>query len=358
MALLFTESFDGFGTIAGDGAARLVNAGKWTSYAVADISLLAAAARTGGAGLRFLNTQGRMIHKGLTPATPSEGVVGWAFRGTGLSIDYFSIFNVWSPYVESVPHLRVYTRTDGSIHVWRRDNTYGTLVGNSAAGVISNNAWAYLEMKFLIHGTTGTCTFKVNNTTVFNVTGANTAYGAGLNWTGIRLADMGGVVGVNNDYDDIYACDTSGTINNTFLGPIRVGGRFMSTGNGANTGFTPNAGTDRGANVRDAGAGGHDSDTTYNSTTTVGNKDTYVVPASALSGDVLAVQSTIIVRSDGSGGETVCPVYRIAGTDYDGANKTVGNSYLALSEIKELSPATGAPWTLTELQQLGLKLVA
>jgi hypothetical protein len=102
-------------------------------------------------------------------------------------------------------------------------------------------------------------------------------------------------------YDDFYVCDTSGSApRNTFLGPVtKVETLYPQTDGvaaGSNAGLTPSTGTDHGALVDETPP----NQTDYNSSATVGAKDTYNYPSMALTGVILGIQTNLYCqKSDG-----------------------------------------------------------
>ncbi len=106
--------------------------------------------------------------------------------------------------------------------------TRGTTIeiGVSSEDVLSANTWHYIELAVKVNPTTGTVDVKVDDVSVLSLSGVNTQ---GLS----NYGEIGGFqflspAGTNSDYeenwllDDIYILDSTGSVNNTFLGPIRV----------------------------------------------------------------------------------------------------------------------------------------
>lgn len=156
-----------------------------------------------------------------------------------------------------------------------------------------------------------------------------------------------GVTGSNDCHedfyiDDLYVCDGQGTANNGFLGDCRVDS-YLPTADGANTGLTPSSGTTHFSLVDDATP---NDDTDYNESATVAAKDTYgfadIVhnPAS-----VFGVQVNLNVKKDDAGFRQVKEVVHSGGTDFPGTAQALSTSYAYKSAIREVDPATGAPWT-------------
>ncbi len=229
----------------------------------------------------------------------------------------------------------------------------GTLLGTSSAAM-SFGIQQFVEAKFKIHSSTGTVEVRINRATVLSLTGQNTQLSGTAQWNAVRMscgAPTGGRVCI---FDDTYILDGTGS-KNTFLGPVRAVALFP-TGAGASTDFTPSAGS----NWQNVDEASQDGDTTYNTATTPGDHDTYQMGNLGITGDIIAVQTNMIVRSDAAGAETVAPMLRVNGTDYQGATVGVSTSYVDKREVFEVSPDTGVDWTVSEVDgtEPGMKLVS
>lgn len=247
-------------------------------------------------------------------------------------------------------------KTDGAIEA-RRGTSGGTLLGTSAStGIISAGAYAYVELKALISTTVGTVEVKVNGTTVLTLTGQNNANNGTNDWTAVKLLGNASIASI--DYDDFYVLDGTGSAPlNTFLGDVRVDAR-MPTADGATTQWTPATGTDNYAMVDEIPP---DGDTTYNSTTTVDNIDTFTVQdAPVVGATILAVQQCTYVKKSDSGTTTVAAVVRSGGTDYvqDNVNPTTSYAF-AVQPLPE-DPDTSAAWVEADFNaaEFGYKRVA
>jgi len=110
-----------------------------------------------------------------------------------------------------------------------------------------------------------------------------------------------------------------------------------------------------------AGTGSHyeqvddwptDGATTYlASTGSVGDKESFTVDGSALSGTINAV-CPIGATAAISGSAGVRFFFRIGGADYEVANLSGGSYTLAKGFFQSVSPDTGVAWTLSEVQNL------
>jgi len=344
MALLFFDGFDHVGT---------TNAVLVTKYLSANAGTVATAntPRTGTQVLEFTVSTQDVITKVL----PVSGgfVVGVALYST-------SVWNAAQDLIQiregSTVHLAL--GSDGTSNqkfVVRR----GSTVLATGTTVLTLNAWYYIEFKGTIDDVTGTYSVRIDGVTeaALTASGVDTRnVGTGV-WDRVRLAPMGGGA---HRLDDFYVCDQSGAApRNTFLGPIKVETLYPQTdavAAGSNAGLTPSTGTDHGALVDETAP----NTTDYNSSATVGLKDTYNYPSPALTGSILGIQTNLYVAKSDTNARQVCAVVRAGGVDYDGASVAPSTAFSYFSEVRQQNPNTSADWTATDITNLqaGMKVTA
>jgi hypothetical protein len=245
-------------------------------------------------------------------------------------------------------------RSDGSGHF--RVTRNGTTLATSANS-FSLDTWHYVELKATIHPSAGVIELHVNGATWIASTGSlNTRNTANSYANGIGICNPNNLQVV---FDDIYACDNTGSVNTGFLGPITVG-VVLPVGAGAHTDWTPNGSTNFGS-VNDVPT--PDGDVTFNQSSTPNQIDTFqmsVLPEA--SGSIFAVQHCIYARQDAGAARTFAPLIRDGAgpTDYPGTTVALGSSYQEFLEIHETDPDTGAAWTLAGLTaaQFGYKEIS
>lgn len=338
MAVLFSDSFDHYAT------AEITQ--KWTSTSGATIT---ANGRNGTSALRINGAGGTgRVTKTVAPVSTTAGGVGFAYNINTLH-DQSSNQYLVGIEESGTLHLGVQLLVSGLLAVYRGT----TLLGTSSSG-LSAGSFYYIEFKFAIHDSTGTVDLKLNGTSVLSLTGQDTRNGGTGVWNVVAL-ELGVNLGYDADYDDLVVWDTSGSVNNDFLGPIRIKAIYPD-GAGNTTNFTPSAGS----NFQNVDEASTDGDTTYNSEGTPGEFDLYTYGAVGVAGTVRFVQVNPMVRSDGAGSETVRPKIRIGSTNYDGTTVGVSTSYLDKLEVFNVSPATSTAWTVAEIDgaEFGEELVS
>jgi len=157
------------------------------------------------------------------------------------------------------------TISSGHLIFWR--GTTATVLGTGTA-TISTSADNYIEAK-IPFGNSVNVEIRVNGVTDISLTGVDTTNTANQNWQ--YFAQAGTPGGSLVLYDYIYLLDNSGSAPfNDFLGIVRVETLFPTSANGTPQ-WTPNTST----NVSRVQETAVDSDTSYNSSLTAGNIDTF-----------------------------------------------------------------------------------
>jgi hypothetical protein len=224
-----------------------------------------------------------------------------------------------------------------------------TLLAESADNVYPLRSWHYLEVKVVL-GAPGSFEVRINGRTVLSGSGRTTSTANNYaNWVGLR--------GQAQDYiDDLYICDNTGTQNADFLGDVKVV-TILPNADGSNTGWTPSSGTAHYAVVDEAPA---NDDTDYLYTSTVGATDTENFQDVSLTGSILGVLQLACLRKDDAGSREAALICRSGGSDYEGPQVALGNSYTYLKQLRESDPATGVAWTVTGLNaaQFGVRMRA
>lgn len=232
-------------------------------------------------------------------------------------------------------------------------NGSGTVIATGST-VISQLVWFFVELKVFVNGASGTCEVHLNGvssvpeiaSTVGNFGSTNIDT---IGYTIPTSSATGGLV------DDIYVVDTTGAVNNTFLGDVQVEWK-PPDGDGAHTAWTPTGGGAHYTQVADATP---DDDTTYVSDATVGDIDTYTMTDVDGGSTVYFVQKVMYARKDDAGARQLAAVTRQAGTDHVGATKTMSATYAFYTEIDDTDGA-GSAWTAATLNadEFGVKVIA
>ena len=345
MALLFCDSFDHVSTytqvVAKWGGGNVAfnpstNYGRW-------------------------GTQGMIISNGrylqLIPAivgTQTTGIFGGAFTAT----------NWWGYFLQLYDatggdhQVNFYLAGDGSLIVYRgRGNTQ---LYRTAAGLFALNQQFYLEVKVTIDNSAGVVQVWKDNVQIVNLSSQDTQNTANASFNTIYLGDIGGALTEYLYVDDVVLLNTSGSApTNNRLGDVRVECLFPN-GNG-NTSQLVGQDADSTNNYLNVDeTGDYDGDTTYNESSTVGNKDTYTYTnLTSTSGTVAGVQVIPVAKKTDAGTRTIASVARLSATEVDSADKPLSASYSYLPDIRETKPGSGA-WAISDVNsaEFGVKVTA
>jgi 3D (Asp-Asp-Asp) domain-containing protein len=216
----------------------------------------------------------------------------------------------------------------------KRGGRDGTTLASTDPGVVPLTSWFYVEFDGTVHDTAGASEVRFNGSELedLTLTGQDTKPGSDVGVDRIRFFGRGTIC-----FTDIWVDDAD------FHGDCIVD-TLMPTGAGANTDWTPSAGANY-ENVDDSN--GVDSDSTYNSSSTEGDIDTFAFgnlvsrPTSA----ILAVAVNLALRKDDATTRVVKPVLRIGSTNYVPATGiALVSAYAVGQRIWELNPAGSEIW--------------
>lgn len=210
-------------------------------------------------------------------------------------------------------------------------------------------AWIHLAVRIYYHASAGTIDIWFDEANVLSLSGLN---------TGAAPSSVAMSASVGNQFS---VCDLVIQASNTST-DLPVGDRAVSlllpTGAGNYAQF---ALTGAATNWQAVSEVPPDNDTSYVSSSTAGQRDSYAMadlPANTLS--VAAVVAKLRARKTDAGSRTLNPAFRIAGTDYDGTAQTLGTSYLQQYQVYNTNPATSAAWTPSDVNgaEFGEKLAS
>lgn len=324
MALLFMDGFD-----AGDFAI------KWSSVLGCQNST---STRFGtGRSLQAV-TSSHSVSKTFPAA--AQVYVGFAFS-----------YNVTQGTVSSSPAISLYGDNNATQHLNISLGSGGvavyrgtTLLASSALTEPILPTWHYVEVAATIADTGGTCVVRVNGTELINFTGDTKNGGTNNTTDTIRFIRSS----QQTFWDDVYVCDNTGTMNNGFLGDVRVQ-TLSPSGAGSSTQFAPTGSANNWDNVDEAPY----STTDYNSSATTGQRDLYTLTdLAATTASVKAIQNNLIARKTDSGTRVLKTAVKSGGTVYTSTGVNLSATDLTVSTIRETDPATSAAWTVSGVNAL------
>lgn len=251
--------------------------------------------------------------------------------------------------------------------LFRGGNTItGTLCGQTITGTLTsyaNSTWFNLEIRIKIHATTGVITIKKDGLTDVDLQNVNTTQSAvntgvgGFNFTRSSVFAT-----TTLSIDDIMIVDTSGSVNNTWIGDIRILG-LMPNGNGNYSEMLGSDGnqTDNYLLVDENPYSGSD----YVEADTAGERDTYLLTDLTLPSGwtPLAVRQSAVAHETVATGTSLLEMgFRIDSTDYWDSAKQMLMTTTAThynGSIYELNPDTGLAWTDADIDgmEIGVRKI-
>lgn len=347
---------------------------KWTSFTkglgsgLSTLNITASAARNGAQGARIhpeglrgsLTECEATLRRTLSPGDPTTFVQGFAFRA---DIPFIDSIGIAACQDHGSVQCQLVLNSDGTLSVARSSSrSFATgkpltnVLGTTSAAILYGSTFFHIKWKVVISDSVGTVDVWINGINVLSLTGKDTKATSNTSWNesvlGQIFVPQVGTAGMNNnsnsvnwDYDDFTTWDAN------YTGYDLIGQAcHAEAGNGANTDFTPSTGSDHGALVDEATDA--DDDSTYNSSSVVGDIDTYTIEDVPTTAIIRAVQSVDVTRKTDPGDRTIANVFRIGGIDYVGSDLAPSETYFHLLTPYSLSPATGVEFTAAEFNAM------
>lgn len=332
MALLFCDSFDHY-----------LNADilkKWTTLVNTPSIAIGATQPPGGGNVLAATVNANQSATKNIPATATLIMGVWVYFTTLPSGIIMGFYDGGS--------AQVTVQGDGAGHL--KLNAAAQL-GSTSTATIVINTWYHLELKVAISDAAGTYELRLSGVAIVGPgTGADTKQTANASADSIRL---GGAV--NAYFKHVYVLDTTGAVANDFIGQALVKAlRPVAAGNYSQ--WTPSAGNNLGT-VDDMFG---DSDMSFNMSSGSDSIDTFgVEDVGIASGTIFGIQHVFMAKQDGGSARQVAALQRSSGSDFVGVTKNMAASWLFYLDPYSINPATGAGYTLSEINALeaGYKLI-
>lgn len=290
----------------------------------------------GGVGQAVRLYSGRACSRAVA-GNPATVVCGFAFK-------YLAGGNtpIFRALDGSTVHFQLYFNyATGVLGAYRNTTLLGETVPGAAGAATTD--FIYIELRVTVDDVAGSVVVRVNGAEVLALSGIDTRNGASAQITTVQI--WGGQDAV---FDDFYLCDTTGALNNDFLGDVKVVTLYPN-GAGDSTDFTPLSGANY-ENVDEAIA---DGDTTYVQSSTVGHKDFYSFEGLSYTPEAIhGVQAVTVVRKDDAGTREVRVVTKSGATTTPGAAHALGTSYGVAMDLLELNPNDAGAWSRSDIDAL------
>jgi len=231
-------------------------------------------------------------------------------------------------------------------------------LANSIEG-LADDAWAYVEIGWTLHKTSGTVIVRKNGTIILSYAGPvwPDMYpfpDPVATWTSIKV--LGAQSQVTPVLDirmcDVYLCDLTGPLHDDFLGDLIVA-YVTPRAIGTYSEWTPIGEANNWQCQDDVPP---NDETDYVTARVVGKRDSY--PFQALAGEPIGMQLCTYCRTEVSGMAAFVPTARVGGVDYEYATFGIGDTaYTYYLQPIDSNPATpGVEWTkaIVDASEFGL----
>lgn len=251
-------------------------------------------------------------------------------------------------------NMAIAVEANGAISA-RRQSYAGTLLGSSAPGIFTAGSWHHIEVYAGFSNTVGFVQVRFNGVEILNLTNIDNVYTGAEYTTSIMfsLRSQGGSGSPTGGIDDLYIWDTAGTQNNTFLGDRKVTTLNLTDNTAVSEwGYTGAASPVQCIN------GLNDGDSSYiyaGSSTPVTSEFDFANPDASIG--LIAGAQVVSVARKIEAGTVVYEQNLISGSSSTtGTGHSIGDNYGYYSDIFEINPATGMPWTTSALSNARLRL--
>lgn len=234
--------------------------------------------------------------------------------------------------------------TAGAIEL-RNGTVTGTVLAQSADGVISAGTYLHVEARFTINDTTGDIEVRVNGVTVLTANGLDTKATANAGCNQVVIGRVSAPDSAVVDVSDFMWWDTTNTDgagNNTFLGEVQWIAK-LPTADTATTDWVRNTGSNDFDMIKDATP---DDDTTYISAANV--SDASIFAQADLPGtvsEVIAVLHRTLSRKTDPGISSLKQSAVSGVSVADGATYALSETWTYYTDAFGVDPATGVRWT-------------
>lgn len=332
MALLWCDGFDDIATATSQDASMHM-AARYTVLGYDGTSasrIYSSTARLNGYSIR--SDEATSIVRNDLPITTDTLIIGFGFQTELSTTTWKTFLSLYDGETLGVnfKHMTMI----GEIAAYRG----ATLLGITSGARIREDAWYWVEVKVKCNDTTGTVEIRVGGAPVLTLTGIDTKAGSHTlhNSVALLLED--------HRVDDLYIADTTGSLNNDFLGGCAVVHLFP-TGDAGTNQWTLSAGSDHYALVDEVV---QDADTTYVSSATTGQTDMWTYGDLSGVDSVLGLNVFTVCRNTDNTALSLKSVIDSTGDTVESTALAVWNvEYATIYQISETDPDTSAAWTDT-----------
>lgn len=285
------------------------------------------------------------------PVPASETLFTHVALSRGIRSGIFLVFRGGTAAV----NVCIAVGSDGSVIAYRGTTT---IIGQSVGGVVPAGYTSF-QVKVVISDTVGSIEVRLNGSTtpVLNLTNVDTrdsTTAPTVNEVRLGVGAVSSMFGADVFLDDLVIWDTTGTVNNDWLGDLRVDS-YMPNGDGDTVTMTPSTGTTHYTLVDEVPA----SATDYVIGDAAGEKDLFAMGNMSHTPTVVhaVIPVAHMLKTDAGLRETTL-VVKSGGIEYDGPSIALSTTGVKYGRIVERNPNGDVAWTKSSVDavQVGVKV--
>jgi len=302
--------------------------------------------RTGGYCLENSYTAARQIYVYLGDIPNNDGtyIIGEAFYCNRANLTQGYAKHIWKD--NTGKQIFYMDKAQANNGYWEFRDANNAIINNTTVPW-EQYTWQYIELKFAV-GSSVTVTVKLNGAIAATFNNVNT-----IGTSNGVISELALLWESSMRLDDMYISDTSGSINNDFLGPCRIVGVVPNAD--SSVGWTPLSGVNNWAMVDDGPT--IDNDTTYNSASSQANTtDSFTCTNITLGPEegVNGVRVHCHARSEGTGLAQI----RLKCNNQLGDIETLSSTYNLYSGVTETSDGGTTAWSESSVNSMTIGVVA
>lgn len=339
MSLLFIDGFDWLSTSTGQNCGDAL-AYKYDRGASANNVFQTAAGATPG------ETSGAILmgsSAGATLTSPLFTGVSTVVWGGNFKVDTLDDRTVVNLNEGTTLHLQIRITAAGELRAMRAGTTE---IGITSGLGLAGGAWYYIEVKAVIHDSTGAVTVQVGGSPVLTLTSQDTRNGGSGLITNFSYVNSS----VSNKvyYDNVYCLNTSGSVNNDFLGP-QVVKTIRPSSDVTPNDWTVGSGSDHFAGANEDVISG----TNYIEDDTAAQRELFGLTDLVGVADIKGIQINSVTRVTTGTAFNLKNVLKSGSTtDVSSASSITSTSYSTKKTIYETNPDTAVAWVDADIDAL------
>lgn len=339
MSLVFMEGFETYRDADGD-SVSLDDLNKFWDEVVGGFPAIKTG-RDGGFSLRIGSSGNPAALKTKFIADDSKISIGFGYYiGNVISTNILTIRDA-----SGNDKFTLKLQSDGDLEVDAAGAGHD-IAESTSDQPISAATWYFIELEVVFNGTTGSWLLKVDGTEKLNSTSKDTIpTGVSTNWRYVEFRSAGQVtLSDNARFDDIYICDSTGSINNQLLGEAKI---TISQPNGdtATEDFTPSTGSDSYALIDEQ----EPNDADYVESGTNGHKNLHDYSNVSVAGTIHGINVRTRAQKTGAQDVRLISKAKSGATNSDGSEEPASPDLVEHSRILETDPNTSSKWIESNL---------